>query len=764
LCLCLHQEEACLLALKAFHASMIRLENASVRFTVLDPRNRSLRRKLVQTATGGALGKNSRGDTTVNALTDLDLIVHSGERLGIVGHNGAGKTTLLRVLGRIYEPTSGSVQIEGKVCSLINLSLGTDPESTGRENVLLRAAFLGVSRDEALARMDEIIKFSGLGDFIDLPVRTYSTGMLLRLAFAVSTITPSDILLMDEWLSVGDSEFRRKAEERMQEVLSNSKILVLASHSPDLILRHCTRAIWLEHGRIKMDGAPSEVLEDYRASASTQVNAGVTSVGFPKKLQTFVMDFWPHSRLKGTSWLKIQGFAIAAFVQLTEGQGGLPKLPEPSTKYDHRLLRCLTVACQICRQDIPDEEIHDALGQLAFEDAEELLAQCCYYFSDQRSVAFWISAIKQVMESARLKDSSSSRLAARLTALEASPPSTQSGPSSPQAKSIVPLNMLVPPATYLPLSGDLDTATPAPALNVIIHTNKETALGESISFGDLSFTDDCVAVINGRYMAPNYDRHRLYVGKSADLHPASSVDSPEICCLPAWYSGTDCEFLQLTQLFPSICLASELRISSCTIYANLTGEVLEKLQTAGKFFGITLPDIEPLSRLMGTPSGKSDAWFLLTRALPGYCAHLRGRVMQSRWGDPARSERAVFLSASPAHGSPAVDSAEFRTALRSFGVEPVPIDELSFLEQCELFSSCGKIIACEAKHSGKMIFSHPQSRFLELAGGGWMSFDASRFATEAGLGSYTRNVVPFADRTTPCTRSVLQLIERHLAD
>jgi len=231
----------------------IELDDVSVHFALFEPGARSLRKKVLNVA-------------VVQALNNLTLSIKEGERVGLVGPNGAGKTTLLGVLAGVYEPNYGRVDVRGSVGSLINITLGTDAEATGRENILLRAALLDIPRKDILARMDEIIDFSGLGEFIDLPVRTYSSGMNLRLAFSVATLLRPEILLMDEWLSVGDKDFSAKAQQRMSELLDASRILVVATHSKDLIMKQCTRVIWLEHGRIKMDGPPQEVAPQYFGS------------------------------------------------------------------------------------------------------------------------------------------------------------------------------------------------------------------------------------------------------------------------------------------------------------------------------------------------------------------------------------------------------------------------------------------------------------------------------------------------------------------
>lgn len=245
---------------------MISLDKASVEFGLSSGRDNSFRRTLVQAATGGKLFKNDRGQVTVQALEDISLQVEPGERIGLIGHNGSGKSTLLRVVSRVYTPTSGRAVMTGSIGTLIDISLGMNPEATGRKNIYLRGAMLGLTKKTVDQAFDEIVEFSGLGDFIEMPLRTYSTGMQLRLSFAVSTIVIPDILVMDEWLSVGDDSFKAQAEARLRDLVAGSKILVIASHSRDLLERTCTRGIVLRHGRIVQDGPISEVTESYFGS------------------------------------------------------------------------------------------------------------------------------------------------------------------------------------------------------------------------------------------------------------------------------------------------------------------------------------------------------------------------------------------------------------------------------------------------------------------------------------------------------------------
>lgn len=241
----------------------IQFIQAGVEIPIFNADRRSLKSKLMQIATGGKLSAEASGHVEVRALHGLDFSFSDGDSVGLIGHNGSGKSTLLRVLSGVYAPTQGQVVRQGSVSSLIDVSLGIDHEATGRENIYLRGALLGLSKKEINACLDEIIAFSELGEFIDMPVRTYSSGMHLRLAFSVSTVVQPEILLMDEWLSVGDEGFSHKAEARLAELVESTKILVIASHSRDLIVKTCNRVLWLEHGMIKMDGAPDEVCAAY---------------------------------------------------------------------------------------------------------------------------------------------------------------------------------------------------------------------------------------------------------------------------------------------------------------------------------------------------------------------------------------------------------------------------------------------------------------------------------------------------------------------
>jgi len=243
--------------------TFVKLNNVEICFPVFNAPSASLKNRAINTITRGRIQRDHDGVTVVQALKNVNLQFSKGEKVGLIGHNGSGKTTLLRLLSGIYSPTSGCAEISGRCLSLINIGLGIDPEATGRENILIRAVLMGIKPVDIRRIMDDLIEFTGLGEFIDLPFRTYSTGMQLRLAFAVATSIKSEILIMDEWLSTGDEDFKHKANERLRSFVDGADILVLASHSRELISENCNRVIWLEGGEVKMDGEPKDVLDSY---------------------------------------------------------------------------------------------------------------------------------------------------------------------------------------------------------------------------------------------------------------------------------------------------------------------------------------------------------------------------------------------------------------------------------------------------------------------------------------------------------------------
>lgn len=228
----------------------IRVEDVTLEFPLYQGASRSLKSSLLHAGTGGLIARDAQDRMVVRALDGLSLELNHGDRLGLIGGNGAGKTTLLRLIAGVYEPAEGIVEVEGRISSMFDINLGIDPEASGRENIRVRGLFMGLSDAELDERTAEIEAFSELGDYLDMPFRTYSAGMRLRLAFAVSTAFRPDILLMDEWILVGDQLFREKAHERISGFVAQSSILVLASHHPVVLKIWCNKIAVMERGKI----------------------------------------------------------------------------------------------------------------------------------------------------------------------------------------------------------------------------------------------------------------------------------------------------------------------------------------------------------------------------------------------------------------------------------------------------------------------------------------------------------------------------------
>lgn len=247
----------------------IRLEHVSVAFPIYDASSRSLKKRLLSRSLGGNTGglidaEGADQPSLIRSLEDVSLSLDDGDRVGFIGHNGAGKTTLLRVLSGIYEPAVGRIQVNGTVAPLFDIALGMDLDATGYDNIYLRGLFLGLSKQEIDERTDEIARFTELGEFLEMPIRVYSTGMRMRLAFAVSTSIEPDILLLDEGIGAGDAAFLEKANKRLKEFADKVSIIVLASHSDELIRRMCRTSVLMERGRIIEVGPTNEVLSLYR--------------------------------------------------------------------------------------------------------------------------------------------------------------------------------------------------------------------------------------------------------------------------------------------------------------------------------------------------------------------------------------------------------------------------------------------------------------------------------------------------------------------
>ncbi|ANE07094.1 ABC transporter ATP-binding protein [Corynebacterium glutamicum] len=241
--------------------------NACVDFPIFNAKSRSMKKAFLGAA-GGAIGRNQDNVVVVEALRDINLHLREGDRVGLVGHNGAGKSTLLRLLSGIYEPTRGSADIRGRVAPVFDLGVGMDPEISGYENIIIRGLFLGQTRKQMKAKMEEIADFTELGEYLSMPLRTYSTGMRIRLALGVVTSIEPEILLLDEGIGAVDAAFMAKARDRLQALVERSGILVFASHSNDFLAQLCNTALWVDHGQIRDAGLVPDIVESYEGKGA----------------------------------------------------------------------------------------------------------------------------------------------------------------------------------------------------------------------------------------------------------------------------------------------------------------------------------------------------------------------------------------------------------------------------------------------------------------------------------------------------------------
>jgi ABC-type polysaccharide/polyol phosphate transport system ATPase subunit len=244
----------------------MRARGLSVDFPLYQGGSRSLKKALLATTMQGNLARDALDRVTVHALDDLSFNIEEGDRVALIGGNGAGKTTLLKVLAGIYEPSRGRFFASGGVSALLDPSVGLNVDATGRENIILRGMYMGIHPRDMRAHEKDIATFSELGSYLDMPVRTYSAGMNVRLAFAISTCIAPEVLLMDEWLSAGDARFLHKAQARIANFVRSSSILVLASHSMDLLREWCNCGILMVQGKIAAAGDIGEVIAAYEAS------------------------------------------------------------------------------------------------------------------------------------------------------------------------------------------------------------------------------------------------------------------------------------------------------------------------------------------------------------------------------------------------------------------------------------------------------------------------------------------------------------------
>jgi ABC-2 type transport system ATP-binding protein len=237
---------------------MIQIQNVSVKYRLIKERRRSFQSYVINYLKG----KRIKAET-LWALRNVSLDINKGESLGIIGYNGAGKSTLLKVISGVIKPVEGDISVKGNIAPLIELSAGFDDELTGRENIFLSASILGFSRKEIEGKYNNIIDFSELRDFINTPLKSYSSGMVARLGFSIATEVNSDILIIDEVLAVGDAHFKQKSEERMSEFRRKGVTILFVSHNMDEVSSLCDRVLWLDHGNMKMLGDPVKVINEY---------------------------------------------------------------------------------------------------------------------------------------------------------------------------------------------------------------------------------------------------------------------------------------------------------------------------------------------------------------------------------------------------------------------------------------------------------------------------------------------------------------------
>jgi ABC-2 type transport system ATP-binding protein/lipopolysaccharide transport system ATP-binding protein len=242
------------------YGNAVLFENVTVGYRIPSESTRSFKHYVISWLT-----KKIVLDTFL-ALKGIDLLVKRGEVFGLIGHNGAGKSTLLKIVAKVLKPSEGRIIVRGKIAPLLGIGAGFHPELTGRENVFLNGAILGMSQREMEEKFNRIIDFAGLGKFIDAPMRTYSSGMWSRLGFAVATSVEPEVLVIDEVLAVGDEKFRRKSSNRIQKFCEQGATVMIASHSLRLIGELCQRVAWLDHGRVKLVGEPKDVIQVYRES------------------------------------------------------------------------------------------------------------------------------------------------------------------------------------------------------------------------------------------------------------------------------------------------------------------------------------------------------------------------------------------------------------------------------------------------------------------------------------------------------------------
>lgn len=244
--------------------SHVKAHNLIVEMPIYELNSRSMKLRMLNKLAMGRIGASDSGVTIVRALQEVSFEFGDGDRVGLIGSNGSGKSTLLRVLAGIYEPSAGRLDVQGKAVALLEMGLGMDDSMTGYQNIKLRGMLLGMSPDEVEAKTPEIAEFTGLGDYLHLPIRAYSSGMRIRLAFAISTAVEAELLLLDEVIGVGDAAFLEKANARLKALQDKANIVFIASHSGDVITDMCNKVMWLESGHLRFVGDVAAGLAAYR--------------------------------------------------------------------------------------------------------------------------------------------------------------------------------------------------------------------------------------------------------------------------------------------------------------------------------------------------------------------------------------------------------------------------------------------------------------------------------------------------------------------
>jgi homopolymeric O-antigen transport system ATP-binding protein len=253
----------------------IKLDDVCVDLPIYNSRGRSLKSTILAQTIGGRLSDDrDQSVVVIRALNHVTLHLDHGARVALIGANGAGKTTLMRVMAKIYPPTRGAVQVVGQIACLTDLSAGMDTEATGYENIEMRGILLGLTRQEIAKLVPDVAEFTELGEYLKLPIRCYSQGMMLRLAFGISTALRPDIVILDEIINVGDQAFTEKARDRLNNLIDAASILVVASHNPKIVTELCSSAIWLSQGGVVDQGPTTEILERYTESFQQPADRG----------------------------------------------------------------------------------------------------------------------------------------------------------------------------------------------------------------------------------------------------------------------------------------------------------------------------------------------------------------------------------------------------------------------------------------------------------------------------------------------------------